>query len=62
MRPVAMTIVGALIALAGAIWILQGTNVIVSGSFMTGSQIWVVIGAVAVVGGVALSWVGWSRR
>lgn len=57
-----MTIVGALIALAGAIWILQGTNVIVSGSFMTGSQIWVVIGAVAVVGGVALSWVGWSRR
>lgn len=57
-----MTIVGVLIAVAGAIWILQGLNVIISDSFMTGSRIWVVIGAVAVVGGVALSWWGWSRR
>jgi hypothetical protein len=57
-----MTIVGALIAAAGAIWILQRLNVIVSDSFMTGSRIWVVIGAAAVVGGVALSWWGWSRR
>ena len=57
-----MTILGALIAFAGAIWILQGLNVIISDSFMTGSRIWVVIGAVAVVGGVALSWWGWSRR
>lgn len=57
-----MTIVGALIAAAGAIWILQGLNVIISDSFMTGSRIWVVIGAAAVVGGVALSWSGWSRR
>ena len=62
MRPVLLTIAGALIAVAGAIWILQGMNVIVSESFMTGSRIWVVIGAVAVVGGVALSWFGWSRR
>lgn len=57
-----MTIVGVLIAAAGAIWILQGLNVIISDSFMTGSRIWVVIGAVAMVGGVALSWWGWSRR
>ncbi|MEK6192098.1 MAG: hypothetical protein AABM41_07220 [Chloroflexota bacterium] len=62
MRPVLMTIVGVLIAVAGAIWILQGLNVIISASFMTGSRIWVVIGAVAVVGGLALSWWGWSRR
>ena len=57
-----MTIVGVLMAIAGAIWILQGLNVIISSSFMTGSQIWVVIGAAAVVGGVALSWWGWTRR
>lgn len=57
-----MTIVGVLIAAAGAIWILQGLNVIISDSFMTGSRIWVVIGALAVVGGIALSWLGWSRR
>ncbi|MGH2482955.1 MAG: hypothetical protein ACRDE9_00685 [Candidatus Limnocylindria bacterium] len=62
MRPVPMTIVGVLIAAVGAIWILQGLNVIILDSFMTGSRIWVVIGAVAVVGGVALSWWGWSRR
>jgi hypothetical protein len=57
-----MTIVGVLIAVAGAIWILQGMNVIVSASFMTGSQIWIVIGAVTVLAGGALSWWGWSRR
>lgn len=55
-------IFGALVALAGTVWILQGLNVIVSSSFMTGSRSWVVIGAAAVVGGVALSWWGWSRR
>jgi hypothetical protein len=34
----------------------------VSSSFMTGDRLWVVLGAVAVVGGAALSWWGWSRR
>lgn len=57
-----MTIVGVLIAVAGAIWMLQGMNVIVSESFMTGSRIWIVIGAAAVLAGGALSWWGWSRR
>lgn len=57
-----MTIVGVLIAVTGAIWILQGMNVIISASFMTGSQIWIVIGAVAMLAGGALSWWGWSRR
>ena len=62
MRAYLVPLVGILLAVAGGIWILQGLNVIVSDSFMTGSRIWVVIGAVAVVGGVALSWWGWSRR
>ena len=55
-------ILGVLVVLAGAVWILQGLNVIVSSSFMTGSRTWVVIGAATVVGGGALSWWGWSRR
>lgn len=55
-------ILGLLVALAGTVWILQGLNVIVSSSFMTGSRTWVVIGAAAVVGGGVLSWWGWSRR
>jgi hypothetical protein len=53
---------GILVAVAGGVWILQGLGVIVSSSFMTGDRLWVVLGAVAVVGGAALSWWGWSRR
>lgn len=55
-------IVGVLLALAGSIWILQGLGVIVSSSFMTGDRTWVVLGAVALTGGAALSWWGWTRR
>jgi hypothetical protein len=55
-------VLGVLVALGGTVWILQGLGVIVSSSFMTGDRLWVVLGAVAVVGGAALSWWGWSRR
>jgi hypothetical protein len=58
-----MTIVGVLIAVAGTIWILQGMNVIVSASFLPGSQLCSGIGGGgAVLAGGALSWWGWSRR
>ena len=62
MRTAIPLIVGVLLALAGVVWILQGLGVIVSSSFMTGDRTWVVLGALAVVGGAALSWWGWSRR
>ncbi|RPH34437.1 MAG: hypothetical protein EHM90_05950, partial [Chloroflexi bacterium] len=62
MRTAIAMIVGVLLALAGAVWILQGLGVIVSSSFMTGDRTWVVLGAVAVGGGAAVSWWGWSRR
>ena len=55
-------ILGVLVILAGVVWILQGLGVIVSSSFMTGDRTWVALGALAVVGGAALSWWGWSRR
>jgi uncharacterized membrane protein HdeD (DUF308 family) len=48
-----MTIVGALLVLMGAVWILQGINVL-PGSFMTGQSRWAVYGAVAVIVGIAL--------
>jgi hypothetical protein len=57
-----LALVGVLVAAAGAVWILQGLNVIVSSSFMTGDRLWVVLGALAVVGGAALIWWAWSRR
>ena len=46
-------ILGGLLLLIGAVWMLQGVG-LVGGSFMTGQSLWTVIGAVvAVVGGRA---------
>jgi hypothetical protein len=54
-------IVGSLLALIGAIWMLQGLTVAFAPrSFMTGRAPWVVYGAVAVASGLAL--VRWSRK
>ena len=44
---------GVLALLMGAIWVLQGTNVL-PGSFMTGQIRWAVYGAIAIVLGVML--------
>jgi hypothetical protein len=49
----ALNIVGALLVLFGAIWFLQGINVL-PGSFMTGQIRWAVYGGIAVVAGIAL--------
>jgi hypothetical protein len=48
-----LTIVGALLALAGAVWFLQGINIL-PGSFMTGQTKWAIIGCVTFFVGVAL--------
>jgi urea transporter len=39
---------GVILGLAGVIWLLQGVGVI-RGSFMTGSALWAVIGAVLIL-------------
>jgi hypothetical protein len=62
MRRAIPVIVGVLIALMGLVWVLQGLGVIVSSSLMTNDRTWVVLGAVAVVGGAGLTWWGWARR
>jgi hypothetical protein len=55
------TIVGSLLAVAGAIWMLQGLRVAFAPeSFMTGQTPWIVYGAAAVAAGFAL--VRWSRN
>ena len=46
-------VVGVLLVLLGGLWTLQGVG-LVGGSFMTGSRLWLVIGLVLVVAGVAL--------
>ena len=55
------TLIGALVAVAGLVWIAQGLNLpFAPGSFMTGDRTWIVWGAVAVVVGASL--VGWALR
>jgi drug/metabolite transporter (DMT)-like permease len=43
-------LLGAVLALAGIIWIGQGIGLI-RGSFMTGSALWAVIGALCLIAG-----------
>ena len=52
---------GALIALAGIVWTLQGLGY-VTGSFMTGATLWAIIGPVTSLAGLALIAVGMLRR
>ena len=48
-----LTIVGALLIFFGAVWFLQGINIL-PGSFMTGQIMWAVIGGISFVVGIAL--------
>jgi hypothetical protein len=48
-----LNIVGGVLVLFGAIWFLQGINVL-PGSFMTGQIRWAVYGGIAVAVGIAL--------
>jgi len=58
---IGVRIVGVLLALAGLVWVAQGLNLpFAPSSFMTADRTWIVLGAAAVLVGVAL--VGWARR
>ncbi|MFI5047985.1 MAG: hypothetical protein ACHQIG_13040 [Acidimicrobiia bacterium] len=52
MKALRLVLAGALI-LIGAVWFGQGVGWI-GGSFMTGSAVWAIIGAVCVAGGAML--------
>ncbi len=54
-----VTLLAALLALTGIVWILQGIGVL-PGSFMTGQIVWAVIGAALLPVSGALLWV--ARR
>jgi hypothetical protein len=57
-----LNILGILILLAGAVWFLQGINVL-PGSYMTGQVQWAINGAIAIVIGAALlAYVNLRRR
>ena len=54
-------VIGSLLILGGAVWFLQGINVL-PGSFMTGDPQWAVNGAISIVIGIGLIVFGRSRR
>jgi len=56
-----LNIVGVVLALFGAIWFLQGINVL-PGSFMTGQIRWAVYGGITMVAGLAFLVVAKRRR
>ncbi len=58
---VILTIIGVLLIILGAIWILQGVNIL-PGSFMTGDIHWAIYGAIAVIVGIVLIAAGNKRR
>ena len=59
---VAGIIVGLLLVVVGAVWLLQGLEVaFVPESFMTSSGRWVVIGGLTEIGGLALAAWSWRR-
>jgi hypothetical protein len=53
-------IVGVIAILVGAVWILQGTGMLL-GSFMTGQRMWLVIGIIVGIVGLALAYNGIRR-
>jgi len=61
MRVWGAIVVGVLCVLIGALWFLQGIGV-VGGSFMTGSKLWLFIGVVVVLAGIALLRSGYRAR
>jgi hypothetical protein len=53
-------ILGLIAIIAGGVWILQGTGVL-PGSFMTGQRMWLIIGIIVAVVGLALAYNGIRR-
>ena len=47
------SVIGIILAIFGAIWFLQGANILL-GSAMTGSPFWEVTGALTIVVGLAI--------
>jgi hypothetical protein len=61
MKQVALIVLGALAALAGAVWTLQGLGYI-GGSFMSGATLWAVIGPIVLLAGLAIIYLALRAR
>jgi len=56
---IVFNLIGAILALNGGIWFLQGINVL-PGSFMTGQIKWAYYGGASLLAGAAILW--WNNR
>ena len=61
-RPIARMVFGLVLVAIGARWTLQGLDVLGQDGGMNGRQEWVVVGAVALVAGMALPVSGYRAR
>jgi hypothetical protein len=61
MRATLFIVIGALLFVAGVIWMLQGLGY-VGGSVMSGVTLWAVIGPVVAIAGLALAGAGLRVR
>jgi hypothetical protein len=57
MKRIVLVVIGALVAVAGIVWTLQGLGYI-SGSFMTGATLWAIIGPVVALIGLGIAALG----
>ena len=53
-----LVILGGLISLVGAVWLLQGIGIL-PGSFMTGQAFWAIMGAICLAAGGSLMLAGY---
>lgn len=53
-RRVVRAIVGIVLALVGILWMLQGADLLGGSGGMNGQRIWIAIGAVVLIGGLAV--------
>lgn len=58
---IVLYVIGGLLILSGAIWFLQGINIL-PGSYMSGNPQWSINGAIAIVIGIGLILVGRRRK
>ena len=56
------TILAIILVAIGLVWVGQGTGLLKGTGFMVGDGRWAVVGAVAVIAGLALGWLEIRRR
>jgi hypothetical protein len=56
-----LSIVGVILVLMGAVWFLQGVNIL-GGSGMSGQNMWAINGAIAFVIGIGILVFAYRRR